>query len=101
MGGLAVTMVLGLVFLSILTKTKIAESVNDLQGAPAGYYQKTMIAQIAQHRLPRLPGRLLHRLVHHGTDPGAGLQYRLQRFSVLGSILAQDSYLPRQLHTRG
>ncbi|WP_127783302.1 APC family permease [Rhodococcus sp. X156] len=102
LGVISVTMLLGLVSLAVLTDVRIAEDpATQLHGAPAGYEQKTLVAQIAQ-------------AVFSGFSPGfyfiaavTGLVLALAAntafngFPVLGSILAQDRYLPRQLHTRG
>ncbi|MGZ4586775.1 MAG: APC family permease [Mycobacteriaceae bacterium] len=102
LGTISVTMLLGLVSLAVLTKVKLADDpAAQLKGSPAGYEQKTMVAQIAQ-------------VVFHDFTPGfyfiaavTGLVLALAAntafngFPVLGSILAQDRYLPRQLHTRG
>ncbi len=102
LGTVSVTMLLGLIALAVLTKVKLADDPGtQLQGIPAGYEQKTMVAQIAQ-------------VVFHDFTPGfyfiaaaTGLVLALAAntafngFPVLGSILAQDRYLPRQLHTRG
>jgi len=102
LGTISVTMLLGLITLAVLTKVKLADDpATQLRGAPAGYEQKTMVAQIAQ-------------TVFHDFTPGfyfvaaaTGLVLALAAntafngFPVLGSILAQDRYLPRQLHTRG
>ena len=101
MGGLAVTMVLGLVSLAKITHTQIAENVADLGGAPAGYYQKTMIAQIAQAVFDKFPAGFYIVSFTTGLILVLACNTAFNGFPVLGSILAQDQYLPRQLHTRG
>jgi amino acid transporter len=76
MGTISVTMLMGLIVLAQLTDVRMAEFPADqIANAPKDYEQKTMVAQVA----------------HAVFD----------NFPVLGSILAQDRYLPRQLHTRG
>ena len=102
MAALSVTMMLGLVALTMITGAQIAEDpAQQLLGAPDGYYQKTLIAQIAETVFSGFP--LAFYLVSFTT----GLILLLacntafNGFPVLGSILAQDRFLPRQLHTRG
>ena len=102
LGGLAVTMFMGMIILANDTGVKLAERPEEqLIGAPAGYHQKTLVAQLADS-------------VFHDFSPGLYLitgvtalilvlaaNTAFNGFPVLGSILAQDRYLPRQLHTRG
>jgi hypothetical protein len=101
LGVVAVSLFIGIVMLARETGVKIAERPQQLTGAPADYHQKTLIAQLAD-------------AVFHGFGPGlwiiAGVTALIlvlaantafNGFPVLGSILAQDSFLPRQLRTRG
>ena len=97
LGGIAVVMFGGVTALAIASHVH----VGTLVGAPAGYVQPTVIAQVG-------------RAVFGYSSP---LFYVLQLFTalilvlaantafngfpVLASILARDGYLPRQLHTRG
>ena len=91
-----------MIVLAVETGVKIAERpAEQLIGAPADYQQKTLVAQLAD-------------AVFHDFPPGLYLitgvtalilvlaaNTAFNGFPVLGSILAQDRYLPRQLHTRG
>ena len=102
LGGLAVTLLMGIILLAMDTGVKIAQHpAEQLVGAPVDYHQKTMVAQLAD-------------AVFHDFTPGlyviAGVTALIlvlaantafNGFPVLGSILAQDRFLPRQLHTRG
>ncbi|MBS9532036.1 APC family permease [Mycobacterium sp. M1] len=102
LGVIAVTLMMGIIVLARQTGVKMAARPADqLIGAPADYDQKTLLAQLAE-------------TVFHGFPPGLWLiagvtalilalaaNTAFNGFPVLGSILAQDSYLPRQLHTRG
>jgi amino acid transporter len=101
LGVVAVSLFMGIVMLAKETGVKIAETPEQLVGAPPGYHQKTLIAQLAD-------------AVFHGFPIGLWLiagvtalilvlaaNTAFNGFPVLGSILAQDRYLPRQLHTRG
>ena len=102
LGGIAVTLFMGMIVLAIKTGAKLAERpAEQLIGAPAGYQQKTLVAQLADS-------------IFHNFAPGLYLitgvtalilvlaaNTAFNGFPVLGSILAQDRFLPRQLHTRG
>ena len=102
LGVIAVSLFMGIIMLAKATGVKMAERPHEqLVGAPPDYHQKTLIAQLAD-------------AVFHGSSLGlyliAGVTALIlvlaantafNGFPVLGSILAQDRYLPRQLHTRG
>ena len=102
LGLTAVTLLMGIILMAVETGVKIAERpAEQLTGAPEGYRQKTLVAQLAD-------------AIFHGFTPGLYLitgvtalilvlaaNTAFNGFPVLGSILAQDRFLPRQLHTRG
>ncbi|QFS91478.1 hypothetical protein FIV07_11980 [Mycobacterium sp. THAF192] len=102
LGAIAITLFMGMILLAQDTGVQIAERpLEQLEGAPEDYQQKTLIAQLAA-------------TVFHDFAPGlyliAGVTALIlvlaantafNGFPVLGSILAQDRFLPRQLHTRG
>jgi amino acid transporter len=102
LGLVAITLFIGIIMLAKETGVKIADDpATQLIGAPPGYQQKTLIAQLADavfHDFPLglylLTGVTALILVLAANTAFNG-------FPVLGSILAQDRYLPRQLHTRG
>ena len=103
LGGLSVTLIMGMIVLAQETGVQIAERPHEqLVGAPAGYHQKTLIAQIAEAVFPGFPLGLFY-LIAFVTALILVLAANtaFNGFPVLGSILAQDRYLPRQLHTRG
>lgn len=104
MGGLAATMFAGVTALALFADVRYAENPCDLQGfvdcqtAP----QRTVIAQLAA--------------AIFGGDSSFGFFYvqaatalvlilaantAFNGFPLLGSVLAQDRFMPRQLHTRG
>ncbi|NKQ52524.1 APC family permease [Amycolatopsis sp. K13G38] len=105
MGILSIVMFSGITLLALISQVKIAESACDLVGYPgdcANGAQRTVIAQIAA--------------AVFGGDQSIGFYYlqgtaalililaantAFNGFPLLGSILARDRYLPRQLHTRG
>ncbi|WP_411145022.1 APC family permease [Streptomyces sp. x-80] len=106
MGGLAVTMFCGIIALAMATNVKMAESpARDLlhNGTPvgAGYTQNPVISQVAEAVFGN--GSVLFVVLAAATALvlflAANTAYN--GFPLLGSILAQDRYLPRQLHTRG
>jgi len=102
MGVLAVTMLVGIITLATITDVKFAEDpATQLAGAPAGYEQKTIVAQIAHAVFADFPPAFYYISFSTGIILLLAANTAFNGFPVLGSILAQDRYLPRQLHTRG
>ncbi|MER6098123.1 APC family permease [Streptomyces sp. NPDC001728] len=106
MGGLAVTMFCGIIFLAMATDVRMAEKpAEDLlhNGVPLGesYVQDPVISQVAAAVFG--DGTFFFVILAAATALvlflAANTAYN--GFPLLGSILAQDRYLPRQLHTRG
>ncbi|MER7464640.1 APC family permease [Streptomyces sp. NPDC097981] len=106
MGALAVTMFCGIIGLAMATDVKMAESptTNLLDnGVPVGpgFVQHPVISQVAEAVFGN--GSFLFIVLATATALvlflAANTAYN--GFPLLGSILAQDRYLPRQLHTRG
>ncbi|MFP5373111.1 MAG: APC family permease [Actinomycetes bacterium] len=105
MGGLAATMFAGVTTLALVADVKYTENTCDLVGFAGDCEtdpQRTVIAQLAAATF--------------GGDTSIGFFYILAAtalilvlaantafngFPLLGSVLAQDRFLPRQLHTRG
>ncbi len=102
LGIIAVSMFMGMIVLSVQTGVQLVDDpATQLTGAPPGYQQKTLVAQLAQ---------VVFGSFHIGFLLIAGVTALIlvlaantafNGFPVLGSVLAQHSYLPRQLHTRG
>ncbi|MBB4684775.1 APC family permease [Amycolatopsis jiangsuensis] len=102
MGVLAVTMLVGIITLAVITKVNFADKpAEQLQGAPPGYQQKTIVAQIAHAVFADFPPAFYYISFSTGIILLLAANTAFNGFPVLGSILAQDRYLPRQLHTRG
>ena len=105
MGALAITMFAGITALALIAHVRIADNTCDFVGFPgdcATAAQRTVIAQLAAAVL--------------GGEHSVGFYYiqaatalilvlaantAFNGFPLLGSILAQERFLPRQLHTRG
>ncbi|MGY1742653.1 MULTISPECIES: APC family permease [unclassified Blastococcus] len=104
MGGIAATMFAGVTALALLADVKYAENACDLEGFANcdTEPQRTVIAQLAAATF--------------GGDTSVGFFYvqaftalvlilaantAFNGFPLLGSVLAQDRFMPRQLHTRG
>ncbi|MDT7615463.1 MAG: hypothetical protein QOF00_2910, partial [Pseudonocardiales bacterium] len=93
---------MGLIALAQLTGAKIAEDpATQFTNAPAGYVQQTMVAQLADAVFSSFRPGFFFVVVMTALILALAANTAFNGFPVLGSILAQDRYLPRQLHTRG
>ncbi|WP_425427040.1 APC family permease [Actinophytocola xinjiangensis] len=102
MGTLAVVMFLGLIMLAGVSGAKLAEfPAHQLVDAPPGYEQKTLVAQLAEAVFAGFDPAIWYVIFFTGLILVLAANTAFNGFPVLGSILAQDRYLPRQLHTRG
>ena len=102
LGGLAVAMFMGMIILANDTGVKLAERPGEqLIGAPPDYHQKTLVAQLAGSVFHDFPVGLYLITGVTALILVLAANTAFNGFPVLGSILAQDRYLPRQLHTRG
>ena len=102
LGAIAITLFMGMIVLAIETGVKIAERpAEQLVGAPEGYRQKTLVAQLAETVFHNFPAGLFLITGVTALILVLAANTAFNGFPVLGSILAQDRYLPRQLHTRG
>jgi amino acid transporter len=101
LGVLSVSMFSGLIALAVMTGAKIAESpAHQIVGAP-GYVQETLVAQLAAAVFDDFPIGFYVVVVVTALILVLAANTAYNGFPVLGSILSQDRYLPRQLHTRG
>ena len=101
LGIIAITMLVGIVALARLTHVQFVEDASQIVSGPSGYEQKTVTTQLGEAVFGN--GSFMLYVVAAATALilflAANTAYN--GFPVLGSILAQDRYLPRQLHTRG
>ncbi|QGK69495.1 amino acid permease [Allosaccharopolyspora coralli] len=102
MGVIAVAMFLGLLVLAGMTGVVMAEDpARQLVGVPEGYQQKTLVAQLAGAVFAGFGPAVIYVVAFTGVVLIFAANTAFSGFPVLGSILAQDRFLPRQLHTRG
>jgi hypothetical protein len=101
LGVISMTMFAGITWLALQTQVHVAESVDLLIGAPEGTYQKTVIAQVAETVFSNFTPLFVLVSVVTALILVLAANTAFNGFPVLGSILARDGYLPRQLHTRG
>ncbi|MET9298581.1 MULTISPECIES: APC family permease [Micromonospora] len=102
LGGIAVAMLVGIIWLARLTGLQFVEDPGrQIVSGPDGYVQKTVTTQLGETVFGG--GSVLLYVVAGMTALILFLAANtaFNGFPVLGSILAQDRYLPRQLHTRG
>jgi amino acid transporter len=102
LGGIAVALLMGIIVLAEKVGVQIVDDpANQLVGAPAGYQQKTLVAQLAEAVFGSFHIGFLVITIVTALILILAANTAFNGFPVLGSILAQDRYLPRQLHTRG
>jgi amino acid transporter len=102
LGVLSVSMFMGLVALARLTGVKIAEDpAVQFPDAPPGYVQQTMVAQLADAVFADFRPGFFFVVIMTALILALAANTAFNGFPVLGSILSQDRFLPRQLHTRG
>ncbi|EWT01882.1 DNA-binding protein [Intrasporangium oryzae NRRL B-24470] len=106
MGTLSITMLGSIIALSQWTGIKIADNpATQLlrDGTPVGesYVQHTAIGQLAESVFANFPVGVVFVSIVTGLILVLAANTAFNGFPVLGSILARDGYLPRQLHTRG
>ncbi|WP_018500159.1 APC family permease [Parafrankia discariae] len=99
MGVIAVTMFVGVTALALISDVHIAENPADLIGAHGE--QRTVIAQIAAAVFGDGSVGFVYVAAVTTLILILAANTAFNGFPVLGSILARDGYLPRQLHTRG
>ncbi|GAA1811514.1 APC family permease [Planosporangium flavigriseum] len=111
LGVIAITMLVGIITLARITGVQFVEcdeiksgcTAADLQiiSAPVDYVQQTVVAQLAGAVFNHFPVGFWFVIATTALILVLAANTAFNGFPVLGSILAQDRYLPRQLHTRG
>ena len=106
MGVISVTMLVSMMALSRWTGVKIADDpAKQLlrDGVPVGptYVQDTVIGQVSKAVFSGFPAGVVLVSIVTGLILILAANTAFNGFPVLGSILARDGFLPRQLHTRG
>jgi amino acid transporter len=102
LGAISVSMFMGLIALARLTGVQIAEDpAVQFPGAPPSYVQQTLVAQLAAAVFDHFALGFYVVVIVTALILVLAANTAFNGFPVLGSILAQDRYLPRQLHTRG
>jgi amino acid transporter len=101
LGALSMAMFVGITWLALTTQVKVTESNASLVGLPPGQEQKTVIVQIAGAVFGNQQWAVIAIALATALILALAANTAFNGFPVLGSILAKDGYLPRQLHTRG
>lgn len=102
LGTISVSMLVGIIWLARLTHLQFVEDPGlQIVSGPEGYVQKTVTTQLGETVFGA--GSILLYVLAGVTALILFLAANtaFNGFPVLGSILAQDRYLPRQFHTRG
>jgi len=106
MGAMSITMLISMVTLSRWTDVHFAEDPSRQllrDGVPVGdgYVQDTVMGQVSKAVFSGFDLGILFVSVTTGLILVLAANTAFNGFPVLGSILARDGFLPRQLHTRG
>jgi amino acid transporter len=102
LGATSTILMLSIVTLSRMTGLQYVEKPADqIEGAGPEYIQQTVTAQLADTIFDHFPPAFYYVLAVTALILVLAANTAYNGFPVLGSILAQDRYLPRQLHTRG
>ncbi|GIJ01086.1 amino acid transporter [Spirilliplanes yamanashiensis] len=104
MGAVAITLFAGITTLALVADVRVAEHTCDLVGFPGDCTtdpQRTVIAQLAAAVFGGGSAGFFLILATTALILVLAANTAFNGFPMLGAILAQDRYLPRQLHTRG
>ena len=101
LGVISMSMFAAITWLALSTGVKVTSDDDDLIGLPAGQPQKTVIVQVAQAVFGSFDVAVIAISIATALILALAANTAFNGFPVLGSILARDGYLPRQLHTRG
>ncbi|MEI2728125.1 MAG: APC family permease [Candidatus Nanopelagicales bacterium] len=101
LGVISMSMFAAITWLAMVTNVRVTEHNENLIGLPPGQEQKTVIAQVSQAVFSDFQPGYLYISIMTALILVLAANTAFNGFPVLGSVLARDGYLPRQLHTRG
>ena len=106
LGGISVTMIMSILLLSRATGVTFADDpmtqlTRNGEAVEATYIQHPVISQLSTAVFQSVPWVAVIIAVVTGLILVLAANTAFNGFPVLGSILARDGFLPRQLHTRG
>jgi amino acid transporter len=101
LGALSMAMFSGITWLAMETQVKVTEANESLIGLPEGSLQKTVLVQVAGAVFDNIGWLVLIVSISTAAILALAANTAFNGFPILGSILAKDGFLPRQLHTRG
>lgn len=106
LGSISIAMIMSILMLAKVTGVTFADDPAEQllrDGVPVGdgYVQHPVISQLAGAVFDGMPVMFVLVAVVTGLILVLAANTAFNGFPVLGSILARDGYLPRQLHTRG
>jgi hypothetical protein len=101
LGVISSLMFVSITVLSQLTQVRVALDPSNLIGAPEGYQQKTVIAQVSQAVFSNFPVGALFVTIATVLILVLAANTAFNGFPVLAAVLANFRYLPKQLTTRG
>ncbi len=101
LGIISMSMFSAITWLALTTGVKVTDEDSHLIGLPEGQTQKTVIVQVGQAVFGSFDAAVIVLSLATALILALAANTAYNGFPVLGSILARDGYLPRQLHTRG
>jgi len=101
MGGLTVAMFVGITAFALITGVHVAADPAQLVGAPPGYKQRTVIAEIAGAIFGYQSLGFFAILAFTAAILVLAANTAFNGFPILASILGEDGFLPRQFSRRG
>ncbi|MDQ3480332.1 MAG: APC family permease [Actinomycetota bacterium] len=106
LGGIAIAMAMGIIALANLMHVRVVDDVEQLigpdgNGVSDGFHQAPVVGQLAAGIFDHFEPGFYFVTVVTGLILVLAANTAFNGFPVLGSILARDGYLPRQLHSRG
>lgn len=102
LGAISVALLMAMIVLANKIGVKYVEDPEtQLTGAPEGFQQKSLIVQIAETIFANFSPAYYFIAIITALILVLAANTAFNGFPVLGSVLAQNRFLPRQLHTRG